>query len=113
MVGDEVTELGYPGNLDNGQRMEMTSAQVVGGSSSTGMIGSAQSHGSSGGPWVQDFGVPAVGQVISSSGTNLVVGVTSYGPKVDQGQQYQGSSTLNNDYVSIMKTVCVAVAGNC
>jgi hypothetical protein len=43
----------------------------------------------------------------------LFTGVTSYGPKVDQGQQYQGSSILNNDYVGIMNTVCGAVAGNC
>ena len=114
LIGNEVTELGYPSNLDSGQRMELTAAQVVSGSSGTGMIGSAQSHGSSGGPWVQDFGVPAVGQAITASaGPNLVVGVTSYGPKIDQGQMYQGSSILNNDYVLIKNTLCNAAAGNC
>src|SRR3954447_20434732 len=115
LVGTQVTELGYPGNLDSGLRMEVTLSQVVSGSSSTGMIGSAQSHGSSCGPWVMDFGVPAVGQAITNSPgvANLVVGVTSYGPKIDQGQQYQGSSILNNDYVLIKNTVCNAAAGNC
>jgi hypothetical protein len=114
LVGSQISELGYPGNLDNGQRMELTSAQVVSGSSSTGLIGSAQGHGSSGGPWVQDFGIPAAGQVVSSSGANLILGVTSYGPKLDTSTaQYQGSSILNNDYVALMQTLCSAAAGNC
>src|SRR3954465_8019617 len=55
LIGTQVTELGYPGNLDSGLRMEVTFSQVVSGSSSTGMIGSAQSHGSSRGPRGTDF----------------------------------------------------------
>ena len=39
--------------------------------------------------------------------------MTSYGPKIDQGQMYQGSSILNNDYVLIKNTLCNAAAGNC
>lgn len=114
LIGQQVSALGYPTNLDSGQRMELTTAQVVSASSSTGQIGSAMGGGASGGPWVQDFGVAAAGQTVSSSGPDRVVGVTSYGPKEgNTPRQYLGSSILNSDYVSIRTTACNAAAGNC
>src|SRR4051812_2497695 len=114
LVGNHVTELGYPGNLDNAQRMEQTDSQVSAEGSIAGVIGSAQGGGSSGGPWVQDFGVHAAGQVLSSSGPNRVVGVTAYGPKEGiTPREYQGSSILNDAFLQIRTTACNEAPGNC
>ncbi len=47
-------------------------------------IGSAMAGGSSGGPWILDFGIQAAGQLLPNGGSNRVVGITSYGPVADR-----------------------------
>lgn len=112
--GNHVKQLGYPVNLDRGGRMIQTDGQVYRRSSIAGEIGSAQSGGSSGGPWVQDFGIrPAGQQLINSTGSNRIVGVTSYGPTNFSPWQYVGASVLNNNFVRIRNTACGKAAGNC
>jgi hypothetical protein len=58
---------------------------IADGGNNTVKYGTAMSHGASGGPWVQDFGVapnwtPGTSDPSVPMGTNMVVGVTSYGP---------------------------------
>jgi hypothetical protein len=43
------------------------------------LYGSDMTRGASGGPWIQNFGEPATGQVAGSNGAaNRVVGVSSF-----------------------------------
>lgn len=79
----QLTQLGYPVSHDAGFQMQRTDAAGVyfaSGNLKNAQIGSAQTGGSSGGPWLTNFGTPpsvtgvSRGQQISQS----VVGVTSY-----------------------------------
>jgi hypothetical protein len=56
-----ITQLGYPGGLDSALYMERTDSQAYTSSSSSNnhVIGSNQNQGSSGGPWVENFGLPS------------------------------------------------------
>jgi V8-like Glu-specific endopeptidase len=106
--------LGYPANLDSGEVMhqvDASSSQAA--DQSTVLYGSDMEGGSSGGPWVENFGVKAEGQTGGlNPNPNRVVGVTSYGytsadPKV------QGSSILNQEFIAILNAACAHRAGNC
>lgn len=114
LIGQHVTTLGYPGNLDNGQRMQTTGAEtrrVVGFNAA--QLGSDQRGGSSGGPWIRDFGVSATGDPTATAQRNRVVGVTSYGP-VAIGPRSQGSSILDTaNFLPIYNAACARLAGNC
>ena|ERR1700761_291324 len=93
-----ITQLGYPEALDKGLRMERTDgigSYWTSGNLKNTVLGSAQTGGSSGGPWLVNFGAkPAVaaGATLgSSSNANVVVGVTSWAyTKV--GDNVQGAS---------------------
>jgi hypothetical protein len=56
-AGQEVTVLGYPGNIDSGAKDHRTDAQAAGGSGNTDIIGADAGKGSSGGGWITNFGV--------------------------------------------------------
>ena len=113
LVGHHVRTLGYPTNIDNGQRMEETNAEVrsVPGSNA-GQLGSDQRNGSSGGPWVRDFGVQGSGDPTGSSLRNRIVGFTSYGPTAT-GPRYQGASILNTEWQNMYNQACRRKSGNC
>lgn len=107
-----VTQLGYPGNLDSGLLMQRNDAQgFIGGSSVSGntLIGSRMRGGSSGGPWLLNFGIRASG---TPSGTypspNIVIGVTSWG-YVSTGPQELGASPFTS--TNIVPLVNAACAG--
>lgn len=94
----QITQLGYPVAIDGGYQMERTDA--VGWYSKSGNtkvteIGSAQTGGSSGGPWLANFGtrpkVSSSASLGSDSVSNVVVGVTSYG-STTKGYNRQGAS---------------------
>jgi V8-like Glu-specific endopeptidase len=93
----QITQLGYPVALDSGYQMERT--DVVGwyytsGSLKNTQIGSAQTGGSSGGPWLINFGPPpsyGSGASPGSYSSQWVVGVTSYG-SLTVGYNRQGAS---------------------
>jgi V8-like Glu-specific endopeptidase len=106
--------LGYPLNLDNGQKMhQVTAGSFRNVSPNNVEYGSDMTGGSSGGPWVQNFGVTASGQTGGlNAGRNRVVGVTSYGytstdPKV------AGSSIPDSRFTDLYNLICAHRAGNC
>jgi V8-like Glu-specific endopeptidase len=114
LIPNHATILGYPGNLDNGEKMhQITAGSFRTASPNSAEYGSDMRGGSSGGPWIQNFGVPATGQTNGlNSGGNRLIGITSYGPTA-VGPLYQGSSILNNSFVDILNKACTRKAGNC
>jgi V8-like Glu-specific endopeptidase len=106
--------LGYPVNFDRGLKMH----QVTAGSFQTATpnaaeYGSDMTGGSSGGPWVQNFGVRAAGQRGGlNAGQNRVVGVTSYGRSLPE-PKIQGSSVLDERFIALLEAACARRQGNC
>jgi hypothetical protein len=113
---NHITSLGYPVNLDSGQRMEINNSQIIkSGGNNTFLIGSAMRGGSSGGPWIMNYGVaPTSSPGIAGMGTNIVVSVTSYGPVATE-PKYQGGSNFNAQFTSLLNSACntAPAAGNC
>lgn len=112
-----VTMLGYPCNLDDCnvmQRNDSSDHRLPPGftdAANAYEYGSDMEGGSSGGPWLENFGT---GDPISGTNTsrNRVVAVTSYGytsglPKV------QGASELDSTFNAVKSFACNAAAGNC
>lgn len=93
----QLTQLGYPVAFDSGYQMQRTDAvgwYFASGNLRNTQLGSAQTGGSSGGPWVANFGTVPVVSAGASLGTNAtmaVVGVTSYG-STTVGFNRQGAS---------------------
>ena len=106
LVGNAISAMGYPCNLDSCQILQRTSAQVNRTASpNSAEIGSDHRGGASGGPWVQDWGMAASGQPARELGGNIVVGITSYGP-VSTTPRYLGSSIPNGEWVAIWNLAC-------
>ncbi|MBY6243094.1 serine protease [Methylosinus sp. Sm6] len=104
----QITQLGYSSALDGGYQMERTDAvgwYYASGNLKNTQIGSAQAGGSSGGPWLINFGTPPVFDPASSSpgasSRQFIVGVTSYGSSsIDfnrQGASYFGRNSQYNE----------------
>lgn len=79
----QISQLGYPVSHDGGYQMQRTDAPGVyytSGNLKNTQIGSAQTGGSSGGPWLVNLGTPPVVSGVSrgTSVLQAVVGVTSY-----------------------------------
>jgi V8-like Glu-specific endopeptidase len=79
----QVTQLGYADGLDNGLYMERNDSYgfVSASDSNNTIIGSNMNAGSTGGPWVVNFGLPPTltGETNGSpAGPNVVVGVMSW-----------------------------------
>jgi hypothetical protein len=89
-----ITQLGYPGSLDSGEKMQINTgfgAFAGNGNLKNTWLASAMTGGSSGGPWLVNFGDNAAGgNYGSANARNVVVGVTSWGYTGDQ--QLQGAS---------------------
>jgi len=117
LSGNNVTLLGYPGNLDGGLYMEQTQGQVNAYSSNTYIVGTASGPGASGGPWLLGFGkAPSCSGSgcptgVNGLGINDVVGVDSYGPAGTIG--FAGASEFNSDWLTELTTLCNAASGNC
>jgi hypothetical protein len=114
LSNNHVTMLGYPLNLDNGLKMEQTTAQTFApGGNNTYIYGTAMKEGASGGPWIQDFGVQPVGAPPVAFGGNLLIAVHAYGLS-DTTLLYAGASDLNSEFVDLLNSACGAVdSGNC
>ncbi len=114
---NNITQLGYPCNLDSCAKMELNTAQGVGIWNNTVEIGSAMEGGSSGGPWIQDYGVAPAGAPAYTAG-NWVLGVTSWG-YTDTTQMGQGSSIFENagysggGFGDLYSLACKENTGNC
>jgi V8-like Glu-specific endopeptidase len=115
-----LTTLGYPGNLDSGAYMEENNGTTnANGNNNTWTIGSAMGRGSSGGPWLLNFGQApnCNGPCLSANGSlntlggNYLVAVDSYGPTNQVG--YSGASQFNADWTTLLTTMCKKKAGSC
>ncbi len=116
---NHVTMLGYPVAFDSGYWMHRVDSQSFRANSlkNTVEYGSDMTGGSSGGPWLENFGLISIGQSVTPSGMDSVVGVTSYGP-TDITQRYQGASILDTQFTNssrngILDQACTHKAGNC
>ncbi len=113
--------LGYPANLDRGERMHQVTAGdsiaieplIASSAADTHIFGSDMLGGSSGGPWVQNFGVKAKGQKGSKNAKlNRVVGITSYASG-NAKDKVQGSSDPGSSFKAAFNLACSAESGNC
>lgn len=111
---NHVTMIGYPAAFDLGGWMHQVSAQSLKNwASNTVIYGSDMTPGSSGGPWIQNFGQPATGQTGgTNSGSNRVVGVMSF-VSTKPGDFMAGSSILDQRFTTIFSQICGHKAGNC
>ena len=114
-----VTMLGYPCNFNNCnimQRNDSSDRRV--GSTAVGNnafeYGSDMTGGSSGGPWIQNFGDPASAAPTGTRNLtrNAVVGVTSYG-FLDTNVKVLGASGFNAEFASMLSAACANAMGNC
>lgn len=109
----QITQLGYPSSHDGGELMQRTDAggQVFADVSNNTVIGSRQTGGSSGGPWLINFGEAAKlqGTTLGIDGKmNMVVGTTSWGPN-DSALKFMGASPFtSSNIVPLMKAACPA-----
>ena len=121
MFDTAITSLGYPCNFDNCNIMQRVDSSdhrpsgiPAGQNGSTAFeYGSDMAGGSSGGPWVENFGAPLSAAPTGGFNVrNTVVGVTSYG-YIDPNVRTQGASQFNADFTSIKNVMCSFTAGNC
>lgn len=112
-----ITQLGYPVALDNGQYMERTDSYGYTSSSSSynTIIGSQQTGGSSGGPWLVNFGLRSTvtgsdAAAGSEANSNVVVGTTSWG-YISAAPRQQGASPFrSSNIVSLVNAACAGAA---
>jgi V8-like Glu-specific endopeptidase len=103
-----ITQLGYPVCLDNGKLMERNDSQGFksAANSSNTIIGSLMCGGSSGGPWLNNFGIrpKLTGQHNGTAfKSNVVVGVTSWG-YTNQSVKLQGASPFTSNNITPLVT---------
>lgn len=108
----QITQIGYPACLDNGQLMERNDSMgfVSAANSSNTIIGSLMCGGSSGGPWIVNFGIrPSLtGTSIGTAPeSNIVVGVTSWGYTSTTPKQ-QGASPFTSTNITPLVTAACA-----
>jgi len=114
LASNHATILGYPCNLDSCSKMHQVNAGN-GDSVSPNNVeyGSDMGGGSSGGPWIQNFGAAAVGQTGGlNPGLNRIIGITSYG-YISTDPKVQGSAIPDSRFISILNTICGRQTGNC
>lgn len=138
----DITQLGYPAAFDDGLQMQRNNSfgkYILQRGKTTSrkpllntQLGSAMTGGSSGGPWLVNFGTrPSVaypGDLGYASESNIVVGVTSWGYSGVPGINVQGSSFFGQNYEyplsdyggygagnigSLMQDVCTAYPAKC
>lgn len=97
---NQLTQLGYPVALDGGARMIRTDSLALNAAPNNYIIGSAQTGGSSGGPWLVNFGTAyAVGSGASPGRfpiRNVVQATTSWG-FTNPAIQEQGASKFGQN----------------
>lgn len=113
-----ITQLGYPVALDSGALMERTDSQgfVSSSSANNTVIGSLQTGGSSGGPWVVNLGVAPVlnGTSFGSEGNrNVIVGSTSWGYTSTLPKEQGASPYTSANIVALVNAQCAATPQVC
>jgi len=105
---NHLTSLGYPGNLDRGERLQQTHAQVFDLEFPNAFLfGSYHSQGASGGPVAVNFGQRALGQPASPT---RIIGVNSFEFLADW---IVGASILNDEFLEILGQACARNRRNC
>ena len=114
LAANHTSKLGYPCNLDSCQKMQdITSSAFRTVAPNNVEYGSDARGGSSGGPWVQNFQILQTGGGTGfNTGSNRVVGVTSYG-YVSANPKVQGASIPDNRWVNLLQALCGFAPGNC
>ena len=108
---NHVHVFGYPSNIDQGKILhEVTSGDFVVAGNATVGYGSDMGTGSSGGPWIQNFGIAGAGQKVPA--INTVVGVTSY-IVTDPTHLASFTSSFDKNVTSTFQAICRNRAGNC
>ena len=113
-----ITQIGYPVCLDNGSLMERNDSsgvKSVSDSNNT-VIGSLMCGGSSGGPWLVNFGIrpTLTGQTDGTASTpNVVVGVTSWGYVSNAPKEQGASPFLSGNIVQLVNSACALAAAAC
>jgi V8-like Glu-specific endopeptidase len=113
-----VTQLGYPGCLDNAGMMQRNDAQgsIDSSNSDNTIMGSLMCGGSSGGPWLVNFGIrpTLTGTSLGAAPTpNQVVGVTSWGSTNDAVKWMGASPFLSSNIVVLVNSACKAYPDVC
>lgn len=110
---NHVHMLAYPRAYDGGERMhQVTAASYQTSWQNTVLYGSDLTRGSSGGPWIQNFGDPAAGQAAGVNGAiNQVVGVSSF--TLSPAARVLGSSVPDDRYASLYTAACRPRPTNC
>ena len=115
----EITQLGYPVALDGGLRMERNDSlgyNAGSGFSNNTVIGSLMTGGSSGGPWLVNFGVdPSLSGIShgSMAAKDIVVGVTSWG-YIDATVKEMGAAPFTSgNIVVLVNFICSNFAAAC
>ena len=112
-----ISQLGYPASLDNGNRMERNDAQgtVDPTQVNNTLIGSLMTAGSSGGPWVVNFGqAPAnAGRFGAAPARNTLVGVTSWGYVAANIKEQGASGFTSANITALLQAACGATPGAC
>ncbi len=107
----QLTQIGYPVALDNGQIQERNDALSYTNSNGSfqQLIGSLMTGGSSGGPWVINYGIPPTLNGTTAGrypNPNIVTGVTSWG-FTDANVKQQGASVFtSSNILSLYNTAC-------
>ena len=117
LFDNNVTMLGYPCNFDSCNIMQRNDSSDHRGSGVSGSTayeyGSDMTGGSSGGPWVQNFGDPTAAAPTGNwIERNAVIAVTSYG-YTDPAVKILGASQFNANFTSIRTSACNHKLGNC
>jgi Trypsin len=117
VANSHVTILGYPSNLDNGDRMQQTNSQtfeLTEQPAPAAVFGSAHGPGASGGPFILNFGEVAEGQ--NEPMPNVVVGIYSYylfDTRTEQPVGLIGTSIINGEFAALFDQACQATRDNC
>ena len=114
----EITQLGYPAGLDNATLMERDDSYgyVSSGNSNNTVIGSNMNGGSSGGPWLVNFGfAPTLtGETNGSAPAgDIVVGVTSWGYTSNTPKEQGAAPFLSTNIQVLITAACAATPAAC
>jgi len=107
----QITQLGYPAGLDNAAYMERNDSYGYKNStySNNTIIGSNMDGGSSGGPWIENFGLASVltGETNGSfPQQNVVVGVTSWGYTSTAPKEQGAAPFTSGNINTLVSTAC-------
>jgi len=115
----QITQLGYPAGLNSAAYMERNDSQGYRSSSNSNntIIGSNMNGGSSGGPWIVNFGLPytLTGETNGSgyTFTNALVGVTSWGYTSNSPKEQGAAPFTSGNIQTLLNVACSATPGAC